>query len=93
MSNTDLLAAGIHGQVSNRALGVIVDLSEVDYLDSYGLGLLFDLDRRLRTRQQALAVVIPLPSHLRRLAELVALGSVVRIAASVEDARASLAGD
>jgi anti-anti-sigma factor len=92
MSNTDSLAAEIHERVSNRALGAIVDLSGVDYIDSYGLGLLFDLGRRLGTRQQGLALVIPAWSHLRRLADLVELGSVVPLADSVEEARASLAG-
>lgn len=91
MSNADDLAAELQAQISNQALAVIVDLSPVDYLDSYGVGFLFELASNLRKRQQELRVVVPTDSHLKRVMELVEFGRIAAVEASVEDARASLA--
>lgn len=78
-------------RVSNRMLGVIVDLSEVEYIDSYGLAFLFDLSRRLQTRQQRLHVVVPEDAHLRRVLDVVSLGDFADIEPSVAAARAAVA--
>lgn len=90
VSNADELGADLRVRVSNRVLAVIVDLSEVEYVDSYGLSFLFDLNRRLQTRQQQLRVVIPEGAHLRRVLELVAFDDFAGVDPSVAEARASL---
>jgi anti-anti-sigma factor len=89
-SNADQLGAQLRS-ISNRALGLIVDLSQVSYLDSYGLAILFDLNRRLRTRQQRLRVVVPQGVHLRQVLELVGFDALVGIDATVAAARATIA--
>ena len=59
MSNAGELRTAITGATPNDALGVVLDLSEVNYLDSAGIHLLYRLGESLRNRGQTLRVVIP----------------------------------
>jgi anti-anti-sigma factor len=52
---TELRAAAM--KIPNRALGLVVDLSEVSFIDSSTVGLLFELRHSLERRTQALRVV------------------------------------
>ena len=90
ISNADELSAELRTRVSNRVLAVIVDLSGVEYIDSYGLSFLFDLNRRLTTRQQQLRVVIPEGAHTRRVLELAGFTDLAGLDGSLAEARASL---
>jgi len=58
MSNADALRTELERHVENEALGAVVDLSAVDYIDSTGIQLLYQLSARLETRGQALRVVV-----------------------------------
>ena len=58
LSNVEELTARLEGAVSNRALGLVLDLSGVTYLDSTGLRLIYRLARRLGDRQQSLRLVV-----------------------------------
>lgn len=91
ISNADQLGAELRTRVSNRVFAVIVDLSEITYIDSQGLTMLFELNRRLRTRQQLLHLVVRQEAHLRRVLDLVEFGEVGGVQASIADARSSLA--
>jgi anti-sigma B factor antagonist len=68
--------------ISNRASGLVVDLSGLAYVDSTGIALLYDLHIRLDRRRQTLVVVAPAGSAARRVLELTAF-----------DARAEVADD
>lgn len=59
MSNAADLRGAITEATPNDALGVVLDLSEVDYVDSAGIHLLYRLGESLRNRGQTLRVVIP----------------------------------
>ena len=59
MSNAGDLREAITDATPNDALGVVLDLSEVDYVDSAGIHLLYRLGESLRNRGQTLRVVIP----------------------------------
>ena len=72
ISNVDRIAASLTS-FSNLALGLVVDLREVDYLDSAAVSLLHDLAMRLRQRAQRLIVVCPPGSPPRDVLELTAL--------------------
>lgn len=72
ISNVDELARTLTG-LSNLHLGLVVDLSAVEYLDSTGISLLHDLALRLRQRGQVLAVASPPGSPPRRMLELTGL--------------------
>jgi len=56
--------------LSNDALGIVVDLSAATYIDSATLGLLFKLHGSLKRRGQVLRVVCPPGSSARRVLEL-----------------------
>jgi anti-sigma B factor antagonist len=82
----------MRSRVPNHVRGLVVDLSDVRYVDSSGLSPLFDLRRRLRTRRQELRVVVPPQSHVRRALELVDLDSTALLDGSLESALAELPG-
>lgn len=62
MSNAADLRAAIAEATPNDAMGVVLDLSEVTYVDSAGIHLLYRLGENLRDRGQTLRVVIPADS-------------------------------
>lgn len=70
LSNADAVRLRIEQGVPNTALGLMVDLSAVRYLDSSGIRLLFELARRLERRQQRLATVVPADSPVREIIEM-----------------------
>jgi anti-anti-sigma factor len=76
VSNAEDLRRAVAGQLDGSAPGLVVDLSEVTYLDSAGIELLFDLARRLRTRRQRLGLVVPDPAPVRHVVQLANLASV-----------------
>ena len=70
LSNADSLQAGLTGAVSNSARGLMIDLTELEFLDSSGVHMLYDLADRLATRQQRFAVVLGREAPPRRAIEL-----------------------
>ena len=71
LSNAGELRVAVTESTPNDALGVVLDLSEVTYIDSAGIHLLYRLGDSLRKRGQTLRVVIPPdspPSDALRLA-------------------------
>ena len=71
--------------------GLILDLSEVTYLDSSGIHLLFDLGRRLAARRQALRLVVPPGAPMRRVLELCAVDGVAPMDRELEASLRALA--
>ena len=67
---------------------MVVDLSEVSYLDSAGLNVLFALGEQLRGRQQRLVVVVSEGSPIDRMIKITGLGLQVPVRASLEEALA-----
>jgi anti-anti-sigma factor len=59
MSNAGELRGAILDATPNDALGLVLDLSAVDYIDSAGIHFLYRLGDSLRSRGQTLRVVIP----------------------------------
>ena len=78
-SNADDLAERIAAAIRNDALALVLDLSQVTYLDSSGVRLVFRLARGLRDRQQALHLVVPAGSRVRRLLDLAGVEEVARV--------------
>jgi anti-anti-sigma factor len=83
LSNVEVLTARLEGAVSNRAQGLVVDLSGVTYLDSTGLRLIYRLARRLGDRQQRLRLVVPDDSRIRRVLTLAGVGTVTQMVPDV----------
>jgi anti-anti-sigma factor len=59
MSNAEAIGAAVLEATGNEVLGVVLDLTDVRYLDSAGIYVVFGMRSRLRARGQALRLVIP----------------------------------
>ena len=59
MSNANELREAISDYTPNTSLGVVLDLTAVDYVDSSGIHMLYRLSESLGRRGLALRIVIP----------------------------------
>ena len=66
ISNAAHLARALKESVSNLDHELAIDLSNVTYVDSAGIRVMFDLSRRLRDHQQRLVLIVPEGSGVRR---------------------------
>jgi anti-anti-sigma factor len=71
MSNAAGLGAAISDQISNDSLGLVLDLTGVQYLDSAALQMLFELRGHLGTRGQAMRLVVPSGATIAHALEIV----------------------
>lgn len=78
--------------VTTEMLGLVVDLSEVAYLDSAGLGLLFELKRQLRRHERELRIAVPEGAPIRRVLQIVNINAHVPLHATVTDAVDAIRG-
>jgi anti-sigma B factor antagonist len=90
LSNATEITDALLGGVPNEALGLVIDLSDVSYLDSAGVRMLAELDHRLGWRAQVLRVVAPEASRSRRVLVIAGLERVLSLETSVDAARTSV---
>lgn len=93
LSNVDELRDELTGVTPNHALGIVFDLSEVEYLDSAGLRLIQRLREDLRVRGQKLQLVIPEGSVILDVLRLAGLDWADEIVQTAEAGRRTLAPD
>lgn len=86
MTNAAYVKEELTSAVPNDALTLVIDLSDARYLDSAAIEVLFELSRRLTRRRQALRLVVPSSSPLRRLLTLIDVGSVAPMHESLDAA-------
>lgn len=84
--NAAEIGGQLFGAAPNSAVGLVVDLSGVSYLDSRGVHLLFELANRLRTRHQQMQLVVPARALIRRVLLLTHVDAVVPLQQSVDEA-------
>jgi anti-anti-sigma factor len=73
MSNAGELRKALSANTPNDALGLVLDLSAVEYLDSAGIHLIHHLREDLRVGGQRLALVIPEASPINATLRLAGL--------------------
>ena len=88
MTNATYVGGELTRSVPNDASGLVVDLSQTRYLDSAAIELLFDLARRLRRRRQALRIVLPAESPLKRVLQLTDIASAAPVHETLDSALA-----
>lgn len=69
---------------------LLIDLSEVEYLDSVGLGIMIGAAQRATERQGDIAVVCTRPNVMRVL-EVSGTKELLNVVGTIEEARAKLA--
>lgn len=79
LSNVEVLSMRLEEAVSNRAQGLVLDLTDVTYLDSTGLRLIYRLARQLGDRQQRLRLVVPETSRILRVLTLAGVHTVAEV--------------
>jgi anti-sigma B factor antagonist len=87
MSNTNELRMALSSMTSNDALGLVVDLSELEYIDSAGIQLVYRLRDSLRSRGQQFRLVIPRDSVVYRTLKLAAVQPGSEMVETLEAAR------
>jgi anti-anti-sigma factor len=75
-SNATELGQALLGHLSNSVRGMVLDITEVTYLDSTGIALIFDLARGLEARRQTLRVAVSGAGPVRRVLDLCAVAAV-----------------
>lgn len=86
ISQAPLLRGQLIQAVDNRDLGLVIDMTATEYLDSSGVNLLFELGEGLAARQLRMAIVIPQGGLVERVVSIVDLGSAMPIHRDLESA-------
>ncbi len=90
LANTPTVSAKILEFIPNDALGLVLDLSEVRYIDSVGIRMLFNFVRTLHASRQGMAVALPAESPVRKLLKITHLDEAAVFQETVEEATKSL---
>jgi anti-sigma B factor antagonist len=92
-SNADLIGVRLRRTLTNHARGLVLDLRETTYLDSAGINVLFALGAEMRSRQQALRLVVAEDAPIARMLAITTLDrsfpAHATLEAAVEDAAAA----
>jgi anti-anti-sigma factor len=92
MSNATDLRNALTEAMPNDALGMVLDLTSVDYVDSAGIHLLYRLGEALRDRGQTLRVVIPPHSPASDALRLAGIKRHVDVVEQVDEGVTAVAG-
>jgi anti-anti-sigma factor len=74
--------------VSTSARGLVVDFSQLEFIDSSGVAMLFTLVRKLSSRRQELFVVAPKDEPVTRVLEIVDFDKAAPVHEDLETALA-----
>ena len=86
-SNSDDIRAAAVDALPNSAHGLVFDFRQLDYIDSAGIALVFDVGERLVRRGQKLAIVLSPTAVIRRALEVTGIGEMAPIVPTLEAAR------
>jgi anti-anti-sigma factor len=92
ISNSVQTGDAIATELQIDARGLIVDFSELEFLDSSAIGMLFSLARRLSERRQQLHLVVPRGEAVARVLDIVEFDRAAPVHATLDDALAALSG-
>jgi anti-anti-sigma factor len=71
IAGADAIGKRIAEAVPSSARGVVVDMTNLEFIDSSGVSMLFSLARRVGSRRQELRVVAPAGQPVARVLEIV----------------------
>ena len=91
ISGADSTGQRIAEAVPSSARGVVVDMSDLEFIDSSGVSMLFELARRVGSRRQELRVVAPSGKPVARVLEIVEFDRAAPVHADLDSAVAEIA--
>jgi anti-anti-sigma factor len=77
--------------VPSSARGVVVDMTDLEFIDSSGVSMLFTLARRVGSRRQELRVVAPAGRPVARVLQIVEFERAAPVHADLDSAVAKIA--
>jgi stage II sporulation protein AA (anti-sigma F factor antagonist) len=86
LANVDVLREQINAEVENTSWALVLDVTRLDYLDSAGVRLMFELSSKLAEHRQELIVVAPPGSTPRDVLDLVSLDRAARVIGTRDEA-------
>jgi len=86
MSNATEMVAAIGSAATNQMTGVVLDLSDVEYLDSAGIHLVFTLRENLRARGQEMRLVVGSQSPVNDALRLAGVSGLMVTSPDLSDA-------
>ena len=90
-SNAASLERDIIAAIPNTTAGLVVELSEVDYMDSSGIRMLFVLHNQLEQRGQRVRAVVPDTTPIKHVLDCLGVGTLIPIDAELSAALEQLA--
>jgi anti-sigma B factor antagonist len=91
LSNAGEIGRALIDAIPNDSVALILELSDVDHLDSAGIQLVYRLREDLRARGQSLQLVIPQRSAAHDALRLAGVTRHLHLSESIDDAIAELA--
>jgi anti-anti-sigma factor len=86
VTNAESLGGAVAEAIPNQMHALVLDLTEVLYIDSAGIRLIYQLGERLRARGQALRLVAPHASASHDALRLAGVATHVDTIETVEEA-------
>jgi len=72
--------------VPSSALGLVVDMSALDFMDSSGVSMLFGLARQMGSHRQQLVIVAPAGRPVSRVLQIVEFGRAAPVREDLDEA-------
>jgi anti-anti-sigma factor len=91
VAGADSTGREISAAVPTSAVGLVVDFSELEFIDSSGVAMMFSIARRLSSQRQRLRCVAPDGSPVARVLEIVDFDRVAPVDADLDSALAAIA--
>lgn len=91
ISSAESAGERITEAVPSSARGLVIDMSELEFIDSSGVSVLFALARRVANRRQELRVVAPEGKPVARVLGIVEFDRAAPVHADVDSAVAEIA--
>ena len=91
ISVADSAGQRIADSIPSSALGVVVDMGELEFMDSSGVSMLFSLARQVGSHRQQLRVVAPPGKPVSRVLEIVEFSRAAPVDADLDSALAEIA--
>lgn len=86
MANRSHFADEVLGKMADESAALVVDLTELQYIDSAGVRSLFEIAKTLKMREQFFAIAVLEASPLRNVLKITQVEDVAAICPTRQDA-------